>query len=185
MTTEEWRPVVGYEGYYEVSNIGRVRSTTRLDNRGRQKTGRVLRAGIAANGYLLVSLWRDGVASSRTVHSLVAEAFIGPRPQGMDVCHADGDRLNPVVTNLRYDTRAANLADARVHGTLSGLRKTHCPRDHRLTVPNLVPSMLPIRNCLSCTRERQLARVQGRPFNPDLADARYLRLGFTKEALSA
>lgn len=185
MSPETWRPVVGYEGYYEVSERGRVRSMTRLDNHGRRKVGRVLRAGVAGNGYLLVSLWRDGIAASRTVHSLVAEAFIGPRPEGMDVCHADGDRLNPVATNLRYDTRSANLADAREHGTLPGTRKTHCPRSHRLTVPNLVPSALPVRNCLSCTRERQLARAQGRPFNPNLADARYAQLGLIKEALSA
>ena len=52
------------------------------------------------------------------VHQLVAEAFLGPCPQGMEVCHNDGDRANNKLENLRYDTRKANHADKRVHGTL-------------------------------------------------------------------
>lgn len=184
-TIEIWRPVVGFEGAYEVSDQGRVRSVQRTDGIGRRVNARVLRPGVATNGYPLVSLWREGRGSSQFVHHLVAAAFIGPRPPGMDICHEDGNRLNHVASNLRYDTRAANLADARRHGTLPGLRKTHCPRGHRLAEPNLVPSVLPMRNCLSCARERSLARTQKRPFDPARADTRYADLGFTKENLSA
>lgn len=177
MSSETWKPVVGYEGAYEVSDLGNVRSLARMDRRGRRVKARTLASGIAGNGYLLVSLWRDGRGESRMVHQLVAAAFLGPRPEGMDICHADGNRTNPAAANLRYDTRAANLADARAHGTLPGLLKTHCPRGHRLASPNLVPSLIGrMRNCLSCARERGLARAQKRPFNPARADERYRHL---------
>lgn len=106
--TEEWRPVVGFEGFYEVSSEGRVRSFRRGAN------GRLLRPGISSNDYPTVALGRG---NSRTVHSLVAAAFIGPCPEGEEVRHHDNDRRNPRATNLRYGTRAQNIADAQAAGT--------------------------------------------------------------------
>lgn len=104
---EQWRKVVGHEGY-EVSDHGRVRSF----RRGAQ--GRILRPGIAGNGYPTVALGRG---NTRTVHSLVANAFIGPCPKGQEVRHRDNDRANPKLTNLHYGTRLQNIMDRVEHGT--------------------------------------------------------------------
>ena len=121
---ELWRWVPGYEGIYEVSNMGRVRSVDRLlyhynwrakANRAHKIKGRMLRPGKASHGYFTVALGRG---NSRTVHSLVAEAFIGPRPEGCEVLHADGSRDNNRAANLRYGTRSENNLDAVKHGTL-------------------------------------------------------------------
>lgn len=101
---EKWRPVVGFSGYM-VSDEGRVYS---------HWSQSYLRPGIASNGYPTVVLGRG---NSRTVHSLVAEAFLGPCPAGMEVRHRDGVRTNPRRSNLRYGTRGDNVRDAIEHGT--------------------------------------------------------------------
>lgn len=105
---EEWAPIAGHAVLYAVSTEGRVWSF------GRYGGGRYLRPGLASNGYLTVALGRN---NTRTVHSLVAEAFLGPRPSGCDILHADGIRTNPRLANLRYGTRTENIYDAVAHGT--------------------------------------------------------------------
>lgn len=82
-----------------------------------QLTGRFLRPYSDGGGYQTLKLRAGGKSVSLKVHCLVAEAFIGPRPVGMDVCHSDGDRRNNRSSNLRYDTRSGNLADRDRHGT--------------------------------------------------------------------
>ena len=123
MGTEEiWKPVVGWEGRYEVSSIGRVRSLPgewhQIDKYGQpyiyQKKGQMLRPGRASDGYYTVSL---GHHNSHAVHRLVAAAFIGPRPKGFDVRHKDGGLVDNKVENLEYGTRAVNIKDAMKHGT--------------------------------------------------------------------
>lgn len=111
MTTETWLPVVGFEGRYEVSDHGRVRST-----HGRTAR-RVLSGGLYTGGYPGVTLRKDGRRHSRLIHKLVAEAFIGPRPPGMQCCHGDGCRTNNALSNLRWDTTVNNHADRAAHGT--------------------------------------------------------------------
>lgn len=114
---ETWKPVVGHEGRYEVSSWGRVRNVAR---------GRMLKPGLASNGYFTVAI---GKGNSRTTHSLVAEAFIGPRPVGMEVLHLDGIRANSHADNLRYGTRTDNILDAVKHGTwMSPARVEHCKK---------------------------------------------------------
>jgi len=121
--SELWRWVPGYEGSYEVSNRGRVRSVDRLVSyyNWRAKSviahkvkGRLLQPGRASHGYLTVSLGRG---NSKTIHSLVAEAFIGPKPEGCEILHDDGSRDNNHVSNLRYGTRSENNLDSIRHGT--------------------------------------------------------------------
>lgn len=104
---EEWRPVAGYNGWYEVSSLGRVRS------RAKGTTVRILKPGIASHGYPTVSLGRG---NTRTVHSLVAAAFLGPRPVGADICHRNGVRADPRAANLYYATRSDNNRDIVYHG---------------------------------------------------------------------
>lgn len=119
---EEWRPVVGYEGLYVVSNLGKVMSLSRrVANNWPGSTrvikGKTLKPTKFQNGYYFVSLGKEGVLTKRTVHSVVAEAFIGPRPERMDICHNNGDRSDNRLSNLRYDTRKGNFEDTLHHGT--------------------------------------------------------------------
>lgn len=124
--TETWKPVVGYEGRYEVSDLGRVRSldcvvvcerSTGPVNR--RYVGRVLRPGRASNGYATVALPTDVRQQSVPVQYLVLEAFVGPRPTPKhQCCHANGIRDDNRLVNLRWDTPAENANDKRRHGTL-------------------------------------------------------------------
>lgn len=111
---EEWRPVVGWEGQYEVSNLGRVRSLNRWIPAVNRYRGRALKGTPDRDGYLKVNLRNTlGGVKTRMVHTLVAEAWIGPRPLRHDVCHGPRGVTDNSPTNLRYDTRAGNEADKR------------------------------------------------------------------------
>ena len=95
------KAVVGYEGLYTVSESGEVRSV---------RTGRVLAEG-AWKGYKTVALSKEGRARRVWVHTLVAYAFLGPRPDGMQIRHRDGVRLNNHYSNLIYGTWLDNVMD--------------------------------------------------------------------------
>lgn len=114
---EEWRPVVGWEHLYEVSSAGRVRSVDRIVTR--RVKGRILQPCLTPSGYPKITLSKNGKVKDRSVHSLVAEAFIGPLPAGKEVAHNDGNKKNAVASNLRYATHAENLADRIQHGTMN------------------------------------------------------------------
>jgi hypothetical protein len=117
----EWRDIPGTGGAYEVSSAGQVRSKDRsgTDKRGRPRfrAGRLLRPGVT-NEYEYVNIRLAGRHGSRKVHDLVTAAFIGPKPDGMQVRHLDGDRRNNNVDNLAYGTPKENMADAIAHGTV-------------------------------------------------------------------
>ncbi len=109
---EKWCPVVGYEGLYEVSSYGVIRSLPR-----RRTAGRAL-IPIRGSRYHYVNLTRPGGQRKQfTVHRLVLEAFVGPRPEGKQACHNDGNPLHNALINLRWDTVSANNLDKREHGT--------------------------------------------------------------------
>lgn len=117
---ERWRSVVGYESFYEVSDMGRVRSLPRLDRLGRPRVGRMLSCYIdeKGSGYRCVNLSKDGVAKKTTVHTIVLEAFVGPRPSpSHEGCHGDGVRHNPALGNLSWGTPQKNWEDKWRHGT--------------------------------------------------------------------
>ena len=165
---ERWKPVTGHEGIYEVSSHGRVRSVdrtvTRSDGRVRRLKGKVLHATPKKRGgYPVVCLYSQDKGQVRTVHSLVAESFFGPRPEGMEVCHNDGDPANSRLDNLRYGTSRENKLDTVRHGNDRDAAKTHCPRGHRLSAENLRPSSAKRgkRQCLACARAH--GYVQYRP----------------------
>lgn len=127
LEAEEWRPIPGWEGLYDASSLGRIRSHDRVLDipgcvRGYPRTvrGRVLRPRAAGGSrrYLMVGLSnKHRQKSSHYVAHLVALAFIGPKPTGVEVCHNDGNSTNNRVANLRYDTRKGNENDKLDHGT--------------------------------------------------------------------
>lgn len=111
--SEVWKDIPGYEGKYQASNLGRVRSVdrrVRVVPRGVEATrpvkGRVLRPAPSKTGHISVVLGRGNTMS---VHKCVALAFLGPYPEGHEVLHLDHDPANNRVGNLRYGTRSENL----------------------------------------------------------------------------
>lgn len=178
-STEKWLPVVGHEGAYEVSDSGRVRSLDRVLARGHNVRGLMLKlvsqAASGPDARQTVSIHQDGKQSTRLVHHLVLEAFVGPRPVGMEACHGDGDASNNTLSNLRWDTHRENEADKLRHGTHVNASKTHCIRGHELASPNLVPSELDLgfRKCRACSIATAHAHYRGEPINEALADEKY------------
>lgn len=114
---EEWRAVPDWEGLYEVSNLGRVRSIDRVNHRGARMKGKVLKHATKTGGHRYVRLTRNATMHSYFVHRLVLSAFSGPRPPGLCACHNDGDPTNNRAENLRWDTHKGNMADRTKHGT--------------------------------------------------------------------
>ena len=107
--SEEWRPVVGYEGLYEVSSYGRVRSLDRYDERNCFREGRILKLYTSRVGYLRVQLSLNSKKKMYLVHRLVAEAFI-PNPDNLpEVNHLDEDKTNNRVENLEFCDRKYNI----------------------------------------------------------------------------
>jgi hypothetical protein len=158
----EWRPVRGFEGYYEVSDTGIVRGVDRIDAGGRRWRGRVLSSTRTdKDGYVQQTLCRDTGRRNSKAHILVLEAFVGPRPPGAVARHLDGNPRNNTLDNLIWDTSSENAIDRVTHGTHSETRKTHCRRGHPLAIPNLVASRLPSRVCLACARAH--AHLQRHP----------------------
>ena len=165
-TQERWLPVPGYEGFYEVSDHGRVRSVDRVVVAGsgeRKFAGRVLRLGTNRHGYMLVALRKPGIQKSKRAHRLVLEAFVGPCPEGMAACHENGDKLDNRLSNLRWDTTSSNLYDAVRHGTHHWASKTHCPQGHPYSPDNTIREANG-RRCREChrrhNRESQRRRLQ-------------------------
>lgn len=150
--TEEWLPVVGYEGIYEVSDQGNVRSLDRIDNRGNQIAGRMRKPRPLPSGHLMVILSSNSIRSPRLVHRLVLEAFVGPCPPGMECCHYDDDPTNNSLENLRWDTSHANKLDMVRNGNHPQSRKDACPSGHLYTAEN-TKLYAGRRYCRECHRE--------------------------------
>jgi len=118
--TETWKAIEGWTDY-QVSDFGRVRS--RLATNGRRMRGpawRIIDCPVNQFGYRVARLGRQedgrGQRWRVTVHRLVLEAFVGPRPSGLQACHADDDKDNNRLSNLRWDTPKANSQDRLRNG---------------------------------------------------------------------
>ena len=133
MTEEIWRPVVGYEGLYEVSSYGRVRSLDRYDGRNRFLKGRILTLHTDKDGYLSAYLCSNSKVKGFLVHRLVAQAFI-PNPDNLPIInHKDENPSNDNVDNLEwctakynsnYGTRNDRIRATRLrNGTNTGLSR--------------------------------------------------------------
>lgn len=122
---EIWKSINGYEGFYEVSNLGNVKSLPRKMWNGRNyfiSKEKLLKQGLSGKKddninrqRLMVILSKDGKKENKLVHHLVADAFLGEKPSDMIICHNDGNHLNNNKDNLRYDTQQQNVMDIYRH----------------------------------------------------------------------
>lgn len=103
---ETWKPVTGFEGLYEVSDQGRFR---------RVYPRKYLTSYRRKDRYCQVGLSSKGKCYRLYSHRVVAAAFLGPCPDGKEVCHNNGDRSDNRLVNLRYGTREENVADRKIH----------------------------------------------------------------------
>lgn len=149
MIDERWLPVPDYPNY-EVSDQGRVRSRPRSRTRGG-----LLKAPPNPAGYPEVHLYSDEHRRTWRVHVLVARAFLGPCPPGLEVRHLDDDKANPTLSNLAYGTRSENVLDRVRLGAHNMASKRHCVRGHSLTDPEnlyIIPTT-GSRQCRACVRQ--------------------------------
>lgn len=141
----EWRDIPGYEGHYQVSDDGQVKSLARtyVTRGGVTKPirERILRAAVPPRDPYPRVVLRDpaGHARTRKIHQLVASAFHGPSPfVSAHVCHNDGDSTNNHPDNLRWDTCSENGRDTVRHGRNYNSKKTHCSVGHEYTPENTI-----------------------------------------------
>lgn len=138
--TETWRPISDWEGFYEVSDLGGIRTMPRIVTRsnGAKMTlrGVLRKLPPGKNGYVSVTLSKPGDSRQRYVHQIVLETFHGPCPEGMEVLHGNGIRTDNRLSNLRYGTRSENNTDSIQHGTHPHSSKTHCPTGHPYNTEN-------------------------------------------------
>lgn len=113
MTDAHWLPIDGYEGYYEVSSNGAVRSLSRVTAYGRRLTGRVLKNMLNTHGYPSVNLCMDGKRQTKEVHRLVAKAFVVSVDGKPDVNHRNGIKVNCRAENLEWCTHQENSLHSR------------------------------------------------------------------------
>ena len=113
MTDEKWAAIAGYEGLYEVSDRGSVRSLDRVSLIPRKVKGKPLKPSLNGGGYKFVTLYKDGIGHPCRVHSLVIAGFVTPVECG----HNNGDRLDNRADNLRWVTKSENQLDRARHGT--------------------------------------------------------------------
>ncbi len=121
---ETWRPVVGFEANYEVSNLARVRRSGVASRSGKGRgggaqIGRIIAVSPNWGGYRSVMMWSNGKYYRRLVHVLVARAFLGEPPPKHEVNHLRGKGAGDGVDNLEYLTRSENI----IHSYRAGLRK--------------------------------------------------------------
>lgn len=188
----QWKAIPGYEGSYEVSDDGQVRSVDRYVRNGRgQGYLRFHRSRIRSlysdkSGYIRVTLKRDGVARTHLVHHLVLEAFVGPKPVGKECRHLNGNPVDNRLENLVWGTSAENKFDTVSHGNHHAAKKTHCKNGHEFTPENTMPqSGGQGRACRTCNNARAKAFYEAHkgPVQQDNKDKTHCKRGheFTPE----
>lgn len=125
---KQWKDIKGFEGFYQVSNNGLVRSLDRVDSSGRNLKGKYLSLNsLSGSGYAFVSLSKFNIPNQRYIHQLVAEAFLNHTVDGhgMVVDHIDNNKLNNIVKNLQVITSRENSSkEKRSTNRYTGVRKT-------------------------------------------------------------
>lgn len=148
---ESWLDVPDWLGY-QVSSLGRVRTL-------KGRSPRILAGNTRRWGYQWMHLFNDGRKRAIAVHTLVLLAFVGPRPEGMECRHLDGDPTNNRPTNLAWGTHTENNRDRVRHGTHHNAAKMKCDAGHDFTPENtyLRPDGKG-RQCRTCSSLRGAAR---------------------------
>ena len=129
MEKEIWKDILGYEGLYQASTMGRIRSmdrkVIRSDGQIRNFKSKIIKPvkKIKNNETLFVSLSKNNRLKTYTVHKLVMLAFKGERPEGCQICHGNGDVTDNRLDNLRYDIPSENAIDMYRYGGKSGAGK--------------------------------------------------------------
>lgn len=164
----QWKSVPGFDGHYEASDTGLIRSLDRMittvSRTGKPypqlRPGRILKPGkIGVSDHLHVVL--EGRVD-RTVHALILETFVGPCPPGREALHRDDDPSNNNLSNLSWGTRSENSYDAIRNDRHFHAGLTHCIRGHEFTPENMQQhSSSRRRTCLACRRERQTVYNSG------------------------
>lgn len=116
---EIWKDIKGYEGLYQASNLGRIKSIPRIGTQTKKE--RIKKYVKSYNGYLRVSLWKDGKSSVPTVHRIIAKTFIDDFKDNLQVNHMDGNKENNAIDNLELVTPKENVK----HALDNKLRKVH------------------------------------------------------------
>lgn len=175
----QWKPIPGFDGHYEASDTGLIRSLDRtittFSRTGKPyqqlRPGRVLKPGkIGWTKHLHVVL--EG-RIDRTVHSLILETFVGPCPPGMEALHHDDDPSNNNLSNLSWGTRSENAYDAIRNDRHFNAGITHYKRGHELTPENTQKHSGDNswggnrRTCLACRRERRAVYATGARLIPE------------------
>ncbi|WP_458317136.1 NUMOD4 domain-containing protein [Mycolicibacterium brisbanense] len=161
---EVWVPVRGYEGLYEVSDLGRVRSLDRdvpskVPGKTMRLRGRLLkqRGPSKRRHHYAVALHSDGHRRDALVHRLVLESFIGPCPEGLEGCHRNDDPSDNSLSNLRWDSRGSNQKDSVRNGRHGNTRKTECRKGHPYDTERRRADGRTYRVCSKCARRNRQA----------------------------
>lgn len=179
-----WRPVKGYEEFYEVSSNGSVRSLDRPkrlglgQGRGSGKVGKVLKKGQGRGGYHIVCLSKDAHSKTFQVHRLVLETFVSACPEGQEARHLNGDKQDNRLSNLCWGSKSENTLDQVRMGTHRNSRKTHCLRGHLLEGVNLLVANLKHgqRACKACFHARRYVKVHPELDIFDVSNNYYTRI---------
>jgi hypothetical protein len=149
---EEWKPVVGFEQYYHVSNLGKLK---RIATGKGTYPGRLLRPSVDADGYLFSRLCDGRQKKLAKIHRIVAESFLGYCPSGMEVNHMDGIKANNCSSNLEYVTVWATTCDTQGEWDFGKARSSS-----QLTILLLSASSLRIASSGNLRKNTALARIR-------------------------
>jgi len=172
--TEVWLPVIGYEGKYEVSSEGNVRSVSRVTKRSNgwplPVKGKILKPRIDRSGYLAVHLSDyTGHEKLVSVHRLVAKAFL-ENPEDLPfVIHGPEGKFVNRIENLSWGDQLKNMRDRFRDGTDNRSIKSHCAKQHEFTAEN-TRYYNGIRKCIKCSRdwsESKREKARRNPLPPD------------------
>lgn len=159
---EEWRPIPGFEGFYEASSLGRIRSLDRVSRSNgqlRKFNGRVLSQGVSPQKYPVVVLSVNGKSTSSRVHNLIASAFYCDKRPDYVVNHIDGDKSNNRPDNLEWVTHSQNTTFAAMEARRTRKRRSLGPRTR--TGPLTADDVLDIRRLAKSYRLSEIARHFG------------------------
>lgn len=150
---EMWIDIPGWEGFYKVSNLGRIKSLQRVRRDGQLVRERILKQQENSNGRYFVELNGDGKHRQRFVHRLVLEAFIGPCPEGMESCHWNDDPSDNRLSNLRWGTHSDNMNDRVRNGNDPNASRIYCIHGHPFNQENTYITPEGKRQCKTCQKE--------------------------------